>query len=113
MKVSRFVVPVLVGVLAFAGGWATSARSHTAPRGGLPDRDPPLASVDYPTGESPTGRRHALLVVRRVTGGPEGAVEYGPVAERVGPDGTRDLVVTPDDFVVTIGKRTYLMTPRD
>lgn len=103
-----FVAGLGVGVLLGVGAERRSARAS----GTTPPHNERAVCIDQPDPSSPTGRRTVRLTVMRVTGGPEGTTEHGPIATKRSPDGVHDLLLTDADWVVSIGQRSYLMTLR-
>jgi hypothetical protein len=106
-----YAITFLVGGAVVAALYESRSR-HPAT---APNKDHDRAvRIDRPDPTSPTGRKSALLTVLRVTGGPEGTIQYAPIPERVSPSGVSDFDIhdTPL-WVVSIGQRSYVLGPRD
>jgi hypothetical protein len=111
----RMILAASLLAVGAACGWL--ARSDRTPRPGLaPERvDANLRAVriDRPDPTSPSGRKSTLLSVYRVTGGPEGTIEYAPVPTRTSPSGVEDIHPGPEMWVLSVGQRSYVFGPRD
>lgn len=107
----QVVAAIAILALGVAAGWVLRGER----RGSLtvvPESDR-AAILNRPDPGSPSGRTTTRLTLRRVTGGPEGTIEYDRVPTVTSPDGIKDLVLTDRDWVITIGSRAYFLSLRD
>ncbi len=107
----RFLFALAV-VVAFACGWLVRAK-QSSPTRERTDTNLRAVRISQPDPTSPGGRKSTLLAIYRVTGGPEGTIEYAPVPTRTSPDGVEDIHPGPEMWVCSIGQRSYVFGPRD
>lgn len=112
----RVLVSVSIVIVIFLSGILLGRYSQPIKRmeGFIPpDSSDRIVLVDYPDSTTVTKRKTMRLTIIRVTGGMDGTTEYEPIQETVNVHGVHDLVVRPNDWVISIGQRSYLLSKRD